>query len=92
MTDIEIAQQCKIQNIEQICQKVGLTRDDYDFYGKYNYYVENSHTPNGIGKLYSSAEDVYSDGGNLFTEKTQRDNILNNEIYKEIISLFETAN
>lgn len=35
MTDIEIAQQCKIKNIEEICQKVGLTRDDYDFYGKY---------------------------------------------------------
>ena len=67
-------------------------RGNGSYYLYNNYYVENSHTPNGIGKLYSSAEDVYSDGGNLFTEKTQRDNILNNEIYKEIISLFETAN
>jgi formate--tetrahydrofolate ligase len=33
--DIEIAQEAKVQHIEKIAEKVGLTRDDLDFYGKY---------------------------------------------------------
>ena len=35
MTDIEIAQSCKMQPIELVAEKLGLTRDDFDFYGKY---------------------------------------------------------
>ena len=35
MTDIEIAQSCKMQRISAIAEKLGLTEDDYDLYGKY---------------------------------------------------------
>ena len=35
MTDIEIAQKCKMLPIEKVAEKLGLSRDDYDFYGKY---------------------------------------------------------
>ena len=33
--DIEIAQAAKVQHIEKIAEKVGLSRDDLEFYGKY---------------------------------------------------------
>ncbi len=33
--DIEIAQEAKVQHIEEIARKVGLSRDDLEFYGKY---------------------------------------------------------
>jgi len=33
--DIEIAQEAKVQPIEKIAEKIGLTRDDLEFYGKY---------------------------------------------------------
>ena len=33
--DIEIAQAAKVQHIEKIAEKIGLTRDDLEFYGKY---------------------------------------------------------
>lgn len=33
--DIEIAQEAKTQHIEEIAKKVGLSRDDLEFYGKY---------------------------------------------------------
>jgi len=33
--DIEIAQEAKVQHIEKIAEKIGLTRDDLEFYGKY---------------------------------------------------------
>ena len=35
MTDIEIAQSCKMSQIDVIAEKLGLSKDDYDFYGKY---------------------------------------------------------
>ena len=35
MTDIEIAQSCQMQRISAIAEKLGLTENDYDFYGKY---------------------------------------------------------
>src|SRR5512137_1036504 len=33
--DIEIAQAAKVQHIEKIAEKIGLSRDDLEFYGKY---------------------------------------------------------
>ncbi|HDP97514.1 MAG TPA: formate--tetrahydrofolate ligase [Euryarchaeota archaeon] len=33
--DIEIAQEAKVQHIEKIAEKVGLSRDDIEMYGKY---------------------------------------------------------
>ncbi len=33
--DIEIAQEAKVQHIEEIAKKVGLNRDELEFYGKY---------------------------------------------------------
>lgn len=33
--DIEIAQEAKPQHIEKIAEKIGLSRDDLEFYGKY---------------------------------------------------------
>ena len=35
MTDIEIAQKAKLEKISVIAEKIGLTEDDYDQYGKY---------------------------------------------------------
>ncbi len=35
LTDIEIAQGCKMQHIKDIAAKIGLTEDDIEFYGKY---------------------------------------------------------
>ena len=35
MTDIEIAQRAKLEKISVIAEKIGLTEDDYDQYGKY---------------------------------------------------------
>lgn len=35
MTDIEIAQQCKMQHIESVATKVGIDKDDLELYGKY---------------------------------------------------------
>ena len=34
-TDIEIAQECKLERIEKIAEKLNLTDDDYEVYGKY---------------------------------------------------------
>ncbi|MBP3721860.1 MAG: formate--tetrahydrofolate ligase [Selenomonadaceae bacterium] len=34
-TDVEIAQEAKIERIEKIAEKLGLTADDLEFYGKY---------------------------------------------------------
>ena len=35
LTDVEIAQQAKIQNIKSIAEKLNLTEDDLEFYGKF---------------------------------------------------------
>ena len=35
MTDIEIAQKAKMERINVIAEKIGLTEDDYEQYGKY---------------------------------------------------------
>ncbi len=35
LTDIEIAQNCKMEHIRDIAAKIGLTEDDIEFYGKY---------------------------------------------------------
>ena len=35
LTDVEIAQQAKIQNITAIAEKLNLSADDLEFYGKY---------------------------------------------------------
>ncbi|MCD8036957.1 MAG: formate--tetrahydrofolate ligase [Clostridiales bacterium] len=34
-SDIEIAQETELEPIEQIAEKIGLTKDDIEFYGKY---------------------------------------------------------
>ena len=34
-TDIQIAQECKMEPIINIAKQVGLTEDDIDLYGKY---------------------------------------------------------
>ena len=35
LTDIEIAQACKLKPISEIANKIGLSVDDIEFYGKY---------------------------------------------------------
>ena len=35
LTDVEIAQQAKIQNITAIAEKLGLSTDDLELYGKF---------------------------------------------------------
>lgn len=34
-TDIEIAQECELEPISQVAERLGITPDDYDQYGKY---------------------------------------------------------
>ncbi len=34
-SDIEIAQESKMKNIKNIAEKIGLTEEDIDLYGKY---------------------------------------------------------
>lgn len=41
-TDIEIAQECKLERIEKIAEKLNLTDDDYEVYGKYKAKIELS--------------------------------------------------
>lgn len=47
MSDIEIAQQAKLEPIQQIAEKVGLTDDEIELYGKYkakvNLPLKNAH-------------------------------------------------
>ncbi len=42
MTDIEIAQKAKLKKISEIAEKIGLTEDEYEQYGKYKAKVELS--------------------------------------------------
>ena len=41
-SDIEIAQECKLLRIEKIAEKLNLTEDDYEVYGKYKAKIELS--------------------------------------------------
>ena len=41
-TDIEIAQECKLERIEKIAEKLNFLDDDYDVYGKYKAKIELS--------------------------------------------------
>ncbi|NMM65397.1 formate--tetrahydrofolate ligase [Clostridium sp. P21] len=53
-SDIEIAQECKMEDIREIAKKVGLPEDDIELYGKYkakvNYNLLKT-TPSKKGKL-----------------------------------------
>jgi formate--tetrahydrofolate ligase len=50
--DIEIAQEAKVQHIEKIAEKVGLSRDDLEFYGKYK-----AKVPLDVLKRYDKNKD-----------------------------------
>ncbi|MCU0859655.1 MAG: formate--tetrahydrofolate ligase, partial [Thermoplasmata archaeon] len=50
--DIEIAQEAKVQHIEKIAERVGLTRDDLEFYGKYK-----AKVPLSVLKRYDNNKD-----------------------------------
>lgn len=53
-SDIEIAQECKLQDIREIAAKVGFTEDDIELYGKYKAKVDYNllkKTPSKNGKL-----------------------------------------
>jgi formate--tetrahydrofolate ligase len=50
--DIEIAQEAKVQHIEKIAEKIGLTRDDLEFYGKYK-----AKVPLDVLKRYENNKD-----------------------------------
>ena len=41
MTDIEIQRNIKLENITKIAEKIGLTEDDIECYGKYKAKIEN---------------------------------------------------
>ena len=51
-TDIEIAQEAKIQDIREIAAKIGLTEDDIELYGKYKAKLDYNlvNTKPGTGK------------------------------------------
>ena len=55
LTDIEIAQKCKMEHIRDVATKIGLTEDDIEFYGKYkakiSYDVWDKVKDNPDGKL-----------------------------------------
>ncbi len=42
LTDIQIAQNAKMEHIRNIAEKIGLTDDDIDFYGKYKAKISQS--------------------------------------------------
>ena len=42
LTDIEIAQACKLQPIVDIAKKCGISEDDIEFYGKYKAKIDVS--------------------------------------------------
>jgi len=50
--DIEIAQAAKVQHIEKIAEKIGLSRDDLEFYGKYK-----AKVPLDVLRRYESNKD-----------------------------------
>ncbi|NMM64417.1 formate--tetrahydrofolate ligase [Clostridium sp. P21] len=53
-SDIEIAQECKVQDIRKIASKVGISEDDIELYGKYKAKVDYNllkKTPGKNGKL-----------------------------------------
>ena len=51
MTDIEIAQSVKMQNVEQIAEALNLSKEDFDMYGKYKAKVNYDAFGNKVGKL-----------------------------------------
>ena len=51
MTDIEIAESIKMQNIVEIAKKIGLCEDDLILYGKYKAKVDKKINDNKKGKL-----------------------------------------
>ena len=53
-SDIEIAQECKMQDIREVASKLGFTEDDIELYGKYKAKVDYNllkKTPGKNGKL-----------------------------------------
>ncbi|WPC42859.1 formate--tetrahydrofolate ligase [Clostridium sp. JS66] len=53
-SDIEIAQECKPQDIRKIAEKIGISEDDIELYGKYKAKVDYNllkKTPGKKGKL-----------------------------------------
>ena len=60
MTDIEIAQRAKLLKINEIAEKIGLTEDEYEQYGKYKAKVELSvlekYKDKKDGKLIKEAD------------------------------------
>ncbi|QAT40327.1 formate--tetrahydrofolate ligase [Clostridium sp. JN-9] len=55
MSDIEIAQNAKLQHIKDIAAKIGISEDDIEYYGKYkakvNYNLLKDESTNRHGKL-----------------------------------------
>lgn len=51
MTDIQIARQCKLQNITDIAQKIGITPDRLELYGNYKAKVCAKPAPKDGAKL-----------------------------------------
>ena len=55
LTDIEIAQQAKLDNIKEVAAKVGMTEDDLELYGKYKAKISDEYmesiNDNENGKL-----------------------------------------
>ncbi len=43
LTDIEIAQQAKLDNIKEVAAKVGMTEDDLELYGKYKAKISDEY-------------------------------------------------
>ena len=41
MTDIEIARNTKLDNIEEIAKKLNISEDDIELYGKYKAKISN---------------------------------------------------
>ena len=55
MTDLKIAQKAKMEKINVIAEKIGLTEEDYEQYGKYKAKVDlnvlKKHSDKKNGKL-----------------------------------------
>ena len=50
-TDIDIARECKLDNIIKIANKIGLSNDDIEMYGNYKAKINNGIKGNKLAKL-----------------------------------------
>ena len=59
MTDLEISQKAKLEKINVIAEKIGLTEDDYEQYGKYKAKVNLDVLERNADKKDAGRREIY---------------------------------